>query len=400
MTEPQSAAAQAPVLERVDPYRDWREKEDTRLQGGIYVRDMKQIEVSDWPRYGVKGALMYLDGDDSNDEHIIEIPPGKGTNPVHHMYDAAIYVVQGRGTASVWYDEKKKRMFEWGEGSFFVLPTNITYQFFNVSGTEPARFFAVTNLPETLRRWKSVDFIFNCPFEFNDRYSGADNYFSGEGKLYRRRLWETNFVPDVRKMKLWEWKERGGGGTNAFFALAGGTVNSHISRFQPGTYKKGHRHGSEAHLYIIQGEGYVRTQRVRPDGSFEEAIRCDWGEGSLYLSGAGQGIWHHQHFNVGHEPAAYLVLGVNPSRRYATSRWNADQRTDVSNGSDLSVEEGGRQVEYENEDPEVHRIFEAELNKRGVECRMRHLSPFCTSSADGPTQRGEWGDERVAGQIG
>src|SRR5947208_4838811 len=88
------------------------------------------------------------------------------------------------------------------------------------------------------------------------------SYFSGEGKLYRGRLWETNFVSDIRKMKLYEWKERGGGGTNAFFMLAGGTINSHVSRFQPGTYKKGHRHGPGAHLYIIQGEGYVRTQKV------------------------------------------------------------------------------------------------------------------------------------------
>ena len=32
-------------------------------------------------------------------------------------------------------------------------------------------------------------------------------------------------------MKLWEWKERGGGG-NTFFILHGGTINSHISRFQ------------------------------------------------------------------------------------------------------------------------------------------------------------------------
>ena len=381
-----STAETAPVVERIDPYAEWRQKEEVPLVGGIYIRDMKSVEVGDWPRKGVKGALMYLDGDDEQDEHIVEIPPGGSTIPEHHMYDEAIYVLSGRGTASVWYDEGHKQTFEWGEGSFFCLPTNMTYQFFNVSGSQPARYFSVTNLPGMMRQFHSEDFIFNCPFSFNDRYTGDSDYFSGEGKLYRGRLWETNFVPDIRRMKLFEWKERGGGGTNAFFMLAGGTINSHVSRFQPGTYKKSHRHGPGAHLYIIQGEGYVLTQREK-----EERIRCDWSEGSLYLSGAGEGLWLHQHFNVGQTPAAYLVLGVGKSRRYATNRWNAETRTD-RNLADVSEREGGMQTEYEDEDPEIHRIFEAELAKRGVPCRMKNLSPYCTG-IEGPTQAGEWGDE-------
>jgi quercetin dioxygenase-like cupin family protein len=381
-----SEAEQAPVLERIDPYRDWRQNEDVPLVGGIYIRDMKQVEVGDWPRKGVKGALMYLDGDDEQDEHIVEIPPGKSTTPERHIYDEAIYILSGRGTCSVWYDEAHKQTFEWGEGSFFCLPTNINYQFFNVSGTQAARYFSVTNLPTLMRQFHNEDFIFNNPVAFKDRWAGESDYFTGEGKLYKGRLWETNFVPDIRKMKLYEWKERGGGGTNAFFMLAGGTINSHVSRFQPGTYKKGHRHGPGAHLYIIQGEGYVLTQREK-----EERIRCDWSEGSLYLSGAGPGLWLHQHFNVGHTPAAYLVLGVNSSRRFATSRWNADIRTD-RNTADISEKDGGIQTEYEDEDPEIHRIFEAELAKRGVECRMKNLVAGCTGTA-GPTQAGEWGDE-------
>ncbi len=187
-------------------------------------------------------------------------------------------------------------------------------------------------------------------------------------------------------MKLWEWKERGGGGTNAFFMLAGGTINSNVSRFQPGTYKKGHRHGPGAHLYITEGTGYVLTQRGN-----EPRIRCDWQEGSLYLSGAGQGLWLHQHFNVGETPAEYLVLGVNKSRRYAMSRWDAGTPTD-RNTADLSEKAGGIQVEYEDEARDVHEIFEAELAKRGIQCRMKNLVPWCTG-IEGPTHQGDWGDE-------
>jgi quercetin dioxygenase-like cupin family protein len=380
------AAETAPIVERIDPYQDWRQREEVPLVGGIYIKDMKQVEVGDWPRKGVKGALLYLDGDDEQDEHLVEIPPGGSTIPERHIYDEAIYVVSGRGTCSVWFDEKKKQTFEWGQGSFFCLPTNANYQFFNVSGTHPARYFSATNLPQIMRDWHNEDFIFNNTTAFDDRYSGDSDYFSGEGKLYRGRLWETNFVPDIRKMKLFEWKERGGGGTNAFFMLNGGTINSHISRFQSGTYKKGHRHGPGAHLYIVQGEGYVLTQRGQ-----EERIRCDWAEDSLYLSGAGPGLWLHQHFNVGETPAAYLVLGVNKSRRYAANRWAAQERTD-RNTADISEKEGGIQTEYEDEDPEIHKIFEAELAKRGVQCRMKNLVAGCTG-IEGPSTAGEWGDE-------
>lgn len=381
-----SVAEQAPIVERIDVYQDWRKKEGVPLVGGIYIKDMKAVAVGDWPRLGVKGALLYLDGDDEQDEHLVEIPPGGQTNPIRHMYEEAVYVVSGRGTCTVWYDEAHKQTFEWGKSSFFALPTNINYQFFNGSGTQPARYFSVTNLPTLMRQFHNDDFIFNCNYAFSDRYSGEQDYFSGEGKLYKGRLWETNFVPDVARMRLWEWKERGGGGTNAFFMLAGGTINSHISRFQPGTYKKAHRHGPGAHLYIVQGTGFVHTQRAP-----EPRIKCDWQEDSLYLSGAGPGLWLHQHYNVGETPAAYLVLGTNAARRYATSRWNAGDRTD-RNTADISEKAGGIQTEYEDEDPEIHKIFEAELATRGIQCRMKNLVKWCTG-IEGPTQSGEWGDE-------
>jgi len=98
-----------------------------------------------------------------------------------------------------------------------------------------------------------------------------------------------------------------------------------------------------------------------------------------------------QHFNVGHTPAAYLVLCVRKSRRYATGRWMGPYVTD-KNSADVSEKEGGIQTEYEDEDPEIHRIFEAELAKRGVQCVMKNLVPWCTG-LEGPSQQGEWGDE-------
>jgi hypothetical protein len=88
------------------------------------------------------------------------------------------------------------------------------------------------------------------------------------------------------------------------------------------------------------------------------------------------------------------VLGVDPSRRYARSRWQAKDPTD-RNTADVSVKNGGMQVEYEDEDRIVHEIFEEELRQRGIECRMKGYIPWCTG-VEGPSKRGDWGDEKVA----
>ncbi len=392
-TSSSPAGTSAPALERIDPYREWQKREGVPIIGGVYIRDMRTVEVGDWPRKGVRGAVCYLDGDNDYDEHIVELPPGASSTPEHHMYDEAIYILSGRGATTVWFDEKTKQTFEWGEGSFFALPTNAWYQFFNGSGAEPARYFSVTSLPRLLREFHNADFIFNDTFSFTDRYAGEHNYFSSEGKLWRGRNWESNFITDVRAMKLWEYKGRGGGGTNGRFMLAGGTIGGHISRFQQGTYKKGHSSDAGAHLFLLAGEGYTttildRVQGVRGDGP---TIRYDWAPGSLFLSGCGPGYWYHQHYNLSPGPATYLVIGVTKSRRYASNRWEAETPTDLDVGA-VSVKLGGRQTEYPDEDPEVHRVFETELAKRGRPCRMKALVPWCTGEV-GPTEEGEWGDE-------
>ena len=84
-----------PALVRVDTYQEWRKREGVPLVGGVYIKDMKAVEVGPWPRKGdgVKGALCYLDGDDEGDEHIVELPPGGSTAPLRHLYTEAIYVV-------------------------------------------------------------------------------------------------------------------------------------------------------------------------------------------------------------------------------------------------------------------------------------------------------------------
>ena len=377
------------AIVRIDMYQEWRKREGAPLVGGVYIKDMKAVEVGLWPRKGdgVKGALCYLDGDDEADEHIVELSPGGSTAPVRHLYTEAIYVVSGHGSTSVWRDPGTKQTFEWGPGSYFVLPTNAWHQFFNASLSRSTRWFSVTDLPQLLRQWASEDFIFNNPYDFTDRYAGGADYFTAEAKLYKGRVWETNFIPDIKKLPLYEWKSRGGGGTNAFMVMGAGMMESHVSRFESGHYKKAHRHGPGAHLYITEGEGYVLTQR-----GHEPRIRCDWQEGSLYLSGAGEGLWLHQHFNVGPTPATYLVMNQGISRKHCVNRWQANESTVLRQG-EVSSKKGGHQVEYEDEDPEIHEIFEAELKKRGITCKMKKMVPWCTGEGGAESAKALFLDE-------
>ncbi len=73
------------------------------------------------------------------------------------------------------------------------------------------------------------------------------------------------------------------------------------------------------------------------------------------------GGWFHQHFNLGTEPARYLALKMK-SRKHSTRKSRP--------GGDVSLKLGGGQIEYEDEDPEIRRLYEQELAKNSSEIRM------------------------------
>ena len=351
--------------EPLDTYREWQQAQGIPVITGFFVEDVNTAELSHWDLRGVPAAFVILEGTGGiNDAYICEIPPGAKTRPLRHMFEEMVYITQGHGATTLWQRDGRKHTFEWGPGSLFAIPLNADYQHFNSSGSEPVRYYAVTNCCFVMNLFHNVDFVFGSDFVFDDRFNAQDHDFATPPELYGRFFMTTNFVPNTRELELANYDERGKNSTNMKFDLAGNTMGAHISEFPVGTYKKCHKHGPGAHVIIVSGQGY---SILWPQGG--EPRRIDWKPGSVVVPPS---QWFHQHFNSGAQPARYLGLRWN--------NWRYRFMKQAGAGEEIftSVKDGGGQIEYEDEDPAVHREFEAALRKVGATCQMGTFHPFCT----------------------
>jgi quercetin dioxygenase-like cupin family protein len=345
----------------IDPHRDFIESEGIPIVEDFGI-DLLALEVGPWPRLEARGAYALLKGrGDFLDTYVLEIPPGGETAPQRHLFEEVVYVLDGHGSTSVELPGGASRSFEWGPRSLFALPLNAGHRHFNGSGSRPARLVSTTNLPLVLKAFHDLDFVFHNDFCFPERF-GPEGHFGGEGTFIPvrpgRHQWETNFVPDLAAFELRAWKARGAGGSNIMFVLADATMHAHVSEMPVGTYKKGHRHGADFHIFPVTGEGYTLLWY---EGD-EDFVRVDWRHGSVY---APPDMMFHQHFNVSPQPARYLAVAFG-GLRYPFSE---DKRRTFM-GMDVSVRDGGRQVEYEDQDPRIHPLYVDELRRRGLEARM------------------------------
>ena len=354
MSEPKISSQ--PIAEKKSSYRKLVEAERIPLMEGFFIEDIKQVPLELWERKGGLGARICLEGTgETDDAYICEIPPGKSLKPQKHLFEELIYIVSGRGATAIWSGSGPQRTFEWQEGSLFSPPLNTWHQHFNGSGSQPVRYLAVTSAPIMINLLHNLDFIFNCDYVFQDRYNSQEDYFAGEGTWYAQRVWETNFVPDVKNLKLLEWKERGAGGSQVRLQLSENTMCGHISQFPVGTYKKAHYHGPGAHVIILSGRGY---SLLWPQG--QPIQKYNWRPGSMIVPPAN---WFHQHFNTGGEPARYLALRWGSKKYYGIMGEGGGE-------TDLDIKLGGHQIEYEDENPVVRKMFEEACGQAGVRSQM------------------------------
>src|SRR5713226_5640214 len=124
---------------RETPYRIWQKGEGIASHGGSYVADLYHLDVAPWPRVGQKGAFVNLAEQEEDDAWVIEVAPGGQTDVLHHIFEATILILDGRGATSFWQKGQAKQTVEWQRGSVFSPPLNCYYQHFNLDGQKPAR---------------------------------------------------------------------------------------------------------------------------------------------------------------------------------------------------------------------------------------------------------------------
>jgi oxalate decarboxylase/phosphoglucose isomerase-like protein (cupin superfamily) len=354
--------------EKETPYTRWVKAEGLDILDAMYVPNLHTVELKPWARRGGRGVYLNHDASrTSNDCYVCEIPPGKQLEPQRQLFEEMIYVLDGRGSTSVWNDSGQKVSFEWKAGAIFAIPLNSSHQHFNGSGKEPARFVSVTNGPVLINAFGDTDFVFNTAYDFKNRFAGESNYFANGGEQ-KGLLLDTNFVADAINLPLIAAKERGAGGGHIRFSMAKGSMNSHISQFPIGTYKKAHAHGPGAHVIVMSGEGF---SLMWPEG--EEPRRFEWKEGTMIVP---PNMWFHQHFNTGTTPARYLAFkaeGVSIRNAQGVPKaW-------------ISRRVGGDQIDYADESPRIRESFSAALTKAGLEPRME--SAYEAELADLPPKR-------------
>jgi quercetin dioxygenase-like cupin family protein len=372
---------QAPALYGIDAYLDWVSKEGIPVTED-YGIDLFKVETALWPRYGVKGAAVHLKGrGDFANMFLFDLPPGMATTPQRHLYEEVVYVLEGSGSTQLEFGDGRKRSFEWGPKSMFAIPLNAKHRHFNGSGRERALIVSTTDLPLVMNTFHNDRFIFTNEFDFADR-AGKNEYYSGEGDLITVRpgnhMWETNFVPDLASIELKSWGDRGAGGTNIMFVLADGTMHAHISEMPVGTYKKGHRHGPGFHVMCVTGQGY---SLLWFEGE-KDFLRIDWGHGVVFPPADRQ---FHQHFNTSAYPARYLATGVGGLRyplTYAQRRSLLGVKPGEKGAVSTSIKEGGDQIEYDDQDPRIHRLWLEEMKVHDVEPKMEKFIPNERHAAD------------------
>ncbi len=358
---------------RKTEYFKWMERQNIPVIDGYGVEDVRDLPTAPWARTGGKAAFINLYGMEGvTGMYVGEIPAGGALEAEKHFYEEVICILEGQGATEIWQEGGRKQMFEWGPWSLFAPPLNTWHRLIN-GARQPVKFLAVTNAPLMMDTIHSEEFIFNCPYVFSERYSGADGYFNVGQKRYEsgmQHIWETNFIMDIQSAHLDHREVKGAGVRITQFELSGNSLIGHIAQWPAARYHKAHYHGAGAILLGLQSSGYVllwsKELGIRPyeAGHAEDVVEVKWKAGSVYCPPGG---WFHQHFNTGAQPARHLALRYG-SRIHPIGFKIADKRSE--DGVYIDVKKGGTLIEYADEDPYIRKHYDDEMNKNGIASQM------------------------------
>jgi quercetin dioxygenase-like cupin family protein len=361
------------------PYDLFMESEGIPIFRDIGVSKVQNLPLAPWKRTGGRGTYIQLFGTEGKwGSYVIEVP-GKGAlNPEKHMYEEIHYVVEGRGSTEVWLESDKKRhIFEWQQGSLFSIPMNAWHRIVN-AGSSPALLLGGTTAPNQLNLVNSVEAVFNNPYEFRDRFSGADDFYKYKddiepdpvrGLAMRR----TNFIPDIVNCDLPLDNRRSPGARRVEPFMTGNSFYLWVQQYQTGHYSKAHSHTSSAVLICLKGRGYTYTWPehlgITPwkDGKADQVKRVDYEPVGMVSAAPGGARWVHQHFGAC-EGSFRITAWFGPNHPSKEPGPPGEKQTDYTA---IDLPEGGTAVPYYMEDPFLRKEYSEIMKTRGAENRMR-----------------------------
>ncbi|HEX9880151.1 MAG TPA: cupin domain-containing protein [Candidatus Binatia bacterium] len=360
------------------PYDTFMEQEEIPVYRDIGVRKVQDLPMKPWKRMGGKGTFIQLFGTEGLwGCYVIEAPGAGALNAERHLYEEQYFVVEGRGTTEVWKEGNgKKQTFEWQAGSLFSIPINAWHRLINAASS-PALLLAGTTAPNSMNLFMNTDFVFNCPYDFKDRYDARDDYYRPaediepdpvRGLAMRR----TNIMPEIVQCDLPLDNRRSPGYRRIEPHMTGNKFYMWIGEHETGRYSKAHAHGSAAVLICIKGKGYTytwpSTLGTTPwkDGRADQVRRQDYEPVGMVSAAPMGGHWYHQHFGISREPFRLMAwFGPNAPGREA----GRPGEVAIDYGA-MEIKEGGTAIAYRDEDPYIRQEYEETLKREGVPSRM------------------------------
>jgi quercetin dioxygenase-like cupin family protein len=361
------------------PYDRFMEAEGIPIYRGIGVKNVRDLPLQPWKRLGGKGSYVQLYGTEGLwGMYVVEVPGAGALNVERHMYEKVVLVLDGRGSTEVWQEgDNKRHVFEWTKGSMFTIPLNANHRFVNAASA-PALMLCGTSAPNVMNLLDNMDFIFNCPFAFKDRFSGSDDFFKPNDDVVPDpirglAMRKTNLIPDVVNAELPLDNRRSPGYRRMEPQMANNRFYTWIGQHETGRYSKAHKHASAAVLICLKGGGYTYTwpeslgTQPWAAGKGDKVMRQDYEPGGMVSAAPMSGDWFHQHFGTSKEGLRVTAWHGPNNQRARKAGIPGEQLMDYGA---IDLNKGGSAIPYHQEDPAIRKGFAEALKAQGVANRM------------------------------
>lgn len=300
----------------VDPYLNWVKAEGALIHEGATL-DLLALDLRDWPRFGMKGAVCHVDGRcDYLTAFLFELGANQASAASRHIHEDVIYILSGTGTTEITLSDGHQLSIEWTEKSLVAVPINATAR--HKAGASGARFVALSDFRYLMGLYRNEAFLFVNDAPLHGRQKRAL-----DAGLLAKPL--TQAIGNNEMTPL---------------DLADLSVGVDLTALEPKSATLARRQMQGRHILGVDGAGFTlsfshETSDIR---------RVHWHHGILVGL---KGMQFHQHFNAGDRPARFISveLGSQSSPMFRSRR--------AIFGDDTVYASGAAIIPREAERPEV-----------------------------------------------